>query len=80
VLLRGCYRRALEICEEEQLKSIAFAALSTGIYGYPSHEAADAAISEVRAFFDEGKAKSLERVVFCNFMEKDEVAYQKTIG
>jgi O-acetyl-ADP-ribose deacetylase (regulator of RNase III) len=47
---------------------------------YPSHEAADAAISEVRAFFDEGNAQSLERVVFCNFLEKDEVAYQKAIG
>jgi O-acetyl-ADP-ribose deacetylase (regulator of RNase III) len=79
-LLRGCYRKSLELCQEHGLKSIAFSALSTGVYGYPSGEAAETAISEVRRFFDEGYGTDIERVVFCNFMVKDEWAYQQTIG
>lgn len=79
ILLRGCYRRSLELCEENGLKSVAFSALSTGVYGYPSEEAAMHAISEVRDFFDEGHGSGIERVVFCNFMEKDEKAYVRTL-
>jgi O-acetyl-ADP-ribose deacetylase len=79
-LLRGCYRRSLELAEEHGMKSIAFSALSTGVYGYPSDDAAEAAISEVRNFLEAGRAKNLERIVFCNFMEKDEDAYHEVIG
>jgi O-acetyl-ADP-ribose deacetylase (regulator of RNase III) len=78
-LLRGCYRRSLELAEENGMTSIAFSALSTGVYGYPSDEAAHAAISEVRNFLDEGHAKSLDKIVFCNFLEKDEVAYHEAL-
>jgi O-acetyl-ADP-ribose deacetylase len=77
-LLRGCYRRSLELAVENDCKSVAFTALSTGIYGYPSGEAAQAAISEVKDFLTkaEGREK-IERVVFCNFERKDERAYQE---
>jgi O-acetyl-ADP-ribose deacetylase (regulator of RNase III) len=78
-LLRGCYRRSLELAEENGMTSIAFSALSTGVYGYPSDEAAHAAISEVRTFLDEGNAKNLEKIVFCNFLEKDEDAYHEAL-
>jgi O-acetyl-ADP-ribose deacetylase (regulator of RNase III) len=74
-LLRGCYRRSLELAEENEMSSIAFSALSTGVYGYPSMEAAEAAISEVRNFLDAGLATSLQKIVFCNFLAKDEHAY-----
>lgn len=62
-------------------KSIAFSALSTGVYGYPSDEAAETAIAEVRKWLDEDekKAEKLDRIVFCSFMEKDEKAYEETI-
>jgi len=76
-LLQGCYRRSLELAAENQCKSIAFSALSTGVYGYPSGEAAQTAIGEVRRFLDSGKGEGLEKVVFCNFMEKDESAYKR---
>ncbi|KAF2752867.1 A1pp-domain-containing protein [Pseudovirgaria hyperparasitica] len=74
-LLQGCYRTSLELAVDNKLKSIAFSALSTGVYGYPSDEAAETAIGEVRKFLDSGKGDSLERIVFCNFTEKDEKAY-----
>jgi O-acetyl-ADP-ribose deacetylase (regulator of RNase III) len=74
-LLHGCYRTSLELAVQNGLKSIAFSALSTGVYGYPSGEASTVALNAVREFLDEGKGDSLERIIFCNFMQKDEDAY-----
>ena len=53
-LLARCYRSALEIARAEELRSIAFPAISCGIYGYPIDEAATIAVREVRAFLEEG--------------------------
>ncbi|KAL1614430.1 hypothetical protein SLS54_009777 [Diplodia seriata] len=78
-LLRGCYRRALELARENGCRSLAFSALSTGVYGYPSGEAAEVAAQEVRRWLDEEKEGELERIVFCNFMEKDESAYLRVL-
>ncbi|OCK86122.1 A1pp-domain-containing protein [Lepidopterella palustris CBS 459.81] len=78
-LLSGCYRRSLELAVENGLQSIAFSALSTGAYGYPSDEAAQCALETVRKFMEEGQADSLERIIFCNFMEKDQLAYYQNI-
>ncbi|KAF2472766.1 MACRO domain-containing protein 1 [Lindgomyces ingoldianus] len=78
-LLSGCYRRSLELAVENGLKSIAFSALSTGVYGYPSGEASETALATVRQFMDEGKADDMDRIIFCNFMQKDEDAYFENI-
>ena len=79
-LLRGCYRKSLELAVENGCRSIAFSAISTGIYGYPSRSAAEAAISEVRNFMTEGEdAKKLERIIFCSFEIKDVNAYNEVI-
>ena len=79
-LLRGCYRRSLELAAENDMKSIAFAAISTGVYGYPSEDAAQAALDEARKFLEKpNNIGKLERIVFCNFERKDEVAYEKSI-
>jgi O-acetyl-ADP-ribose deacetylase (regulator of RNase III) len=80
VLLRKCYRRSLELAVENGMKSIAFSALSTGVYGYPSEEAALAAVDEVRDFLQESNnLQKLDRVIFCSFLEKDEQAYERVI-
>ena len=78
-LLQGCYRRSLELAVESGLKSIAFSALSTGVYGYPSGEAAETAIDEVKRFLESKQGDALERVVFCSFERKDERAYEEWI-
>ena len=60
-LLASCYRNALALAEKHGLKSIAFPAISTGIYRYPAEAATRIAIETVR----DGPA--IERVIFCCF-------------
>lgn len=49
-LLASCYRRSLELARVKGLRSIAFPAISCGVYGYPIDDAATIAVHEVRAF------------------------------
>jgi O-acetyl-ADP-ribose deacetylase (regulator of RNase III) len=74
-LLSSCYTASLKLAVKNGLDTIVFSALSTGIYGYPSHEAAETAISAVREFLETEDGKRLNLVVFCNFEGKDEMAY-----
>ena len=64
-LLASCYRRSLELAMENAIRSIAFPAISCGIYGYPIDDAARIATDTVRAFLS-GNAM-IERVVFVAF-------------
>lgn len=80
-LLAGCYHTSLRLAAEKG-GSIAFSCLSTGVYGYPSSEAAEVALGVVREWLvkeEEEKDQKLERVVFCCFENKDERAYQRLI-
>ena len=73
-LLESAYRSALLLAEEHGLRSIAFPAISTGIYGYPLGEATDVAVSAVRRFADEGPG--LRLVIFSCFGPDVERAYR----
>ncbi len=72
-LLASCYRRSFELALEHGVKSIAFPAISTGVYGYPKDEAARIAVGVMREF--EGR---FEMVVACLHSERDKELY-KTI-
>lgn len=66
-LLASCYRTSLELARKHGLKSIAFPAISCGIYGYPVEEACRIAIDSVRDFMAGHKLP--ERVLFVLFSE-----------
>ena len=79
-LQSGCYRTILKLAVDSGCKSIAFSAISTGVYGYPSGKASLVALETVRKFLEEeDKAEKLDRVIFCNFLPKDEDAYFQNI-
>jgi O-acetyl-ADP-ribose deacetylase (regulator of RNase III) len=63
-LLAGCYRRCLELAREHNVRSIAFPAISTGVFGFPSDRAAKIAIRTVR---ENVAASGVERVEFVCF-------------
>ncbi len=69
--LHGCYSKSLELVRANELTSIAFPAISTGIYGFPAARAAqiavDAVTGNIRAHRGSGKMNTIERVIFCCF-------------
>src|SRR5215510_8041278 len=64
-LLASCYRRSLELAREHGCRSVAFPAISCGIYGYPMAEGARIAVGETAAFL--AAHPEIERVVFALF-------------
>ncbi|KAI0905459.1 MACRO domain-containing protein [Ustulina deusta] len=77
--LRGCYQSALRLAVQSDLKTIAFSAISTGIYGYPSLDAATIACSAAKDFLDGEDGKKLEKIIFVTFEEKDVRAYDRLL-
>ena len=74
-LLRSAYRVSLSLAVENDCRSIAFPAISTGVYDYPSRAAARAASKEVAEFLKIPEGQKLDKVIFCNFLDKDVDAY-----
>jgi O-acetyl-ADP-ribose deacetylase (regulator of RNase III) len=68
-LLAACYRRSIEVAAAAGAASIAFPAISTGIYGYPKAPAARIAVGSVRTAT--AAAGTLREVVFCCFSGDD---------
>lgn len=74
-LLASCYENALRLADERGLASIAFPAISTGVYGYPLEDATRIALSTVRDRLASGSGP--ERVVFCCFSDADRATYER---
>lgn len=68
-LLKSCYRRSLEVAAENNLDSVAFPAISTGIYGFPLERAARIAVNEVMEFLK--SHESIKKVIFVTYSEND---------
>ena len=74
-LLAGCYRNSLQAAENLGVKSIAFPAISTGVYGFPLERAAEIALGETKTFLETSKA--LTKVVFVCFGHEVYKTYQE---
>jgi len=73
-LLASCYSRCLTIAQQHGLKSIAFPAISTGIYGYPVEPAAEIAVRTVKA------QAWIDEVTFCCFDKATADLYRRLIA
>jgi O-acetyl-ADP-ribose deacetylase len=71
---------ATETETELPVRTVAFCAISTGIYGFPSQAAAAQAVSAVRKFLESEKGAEIYKVVFVTFEMKDVIAYQKALA
>src|SRR5690349_1761617 len=66
-LLASCYRRALELCQANGLASLAFPAISTGVYRFPADRAAGISVGAVVEGLSH--APAIKRVIFCCFSD-----------
>ena len=74
-LLASCYRRSLEVADELGARSVAFPAISTGVYGYPAEQAATLAVDTIRA-----TPTSVELVRLVAFDDRTLRLYEARLG
>lgn len=77
-LLAGCYRSCFQLARARHLTSLAFPAISCGVYGYPLDEAAKIAVAETRA--ELAGNPTLRRVIFTCFTDAVAAAYRAALG
>jgi O-acetyl-ADP-ribose deacetylase (regulator of RNase III) len=84
-LLASCYRTALDLAAQHGLASLAFPAISTGVYGFPADRAARIAVGTVAAALT-AQPRGIARVIFCCFSagsaahHKDAMAERRLLG
>lgn len=77
-LLASCYRESLALAVANQIQTIAFPAISCGVYGYPIDRAAQVALETVSAFL--AQDRSIAGVSFICFSDRDYDAYVEAFG
>ncbi|OIR10661.1 O-acetyl-ADP-ribose deacetylase [mine drainage metagenome] len=77
-LLASCYRESLALAARQQLASIAFPCISTGIFGYPPEQAVKVSIAAVRHYLR--TPCSLREVIFCCFSAGDLALYRTALA
>lgn len=76
-LLASCYRESLQLAIQHEVRTIAFPAISCGIYGYPIEQACEVALQETVTFLHENDA--IEKVIFACFSSEVYSAYQTAL-
>ena len=74
-LLANCYRNSLHLAVENKIKSIAFPAISTGVYHFPIEQATKIAVKETKEFLE--KNKFIQKVIFVCFDEDTYRVYKE---
>lgn len=77
-LLASCYRSCLELAAENDLKSVAFCCISTGVFSFPQDKAAEIAVRTVMDFLE--THRQIRQVIFNVFTDTDLAIYQKLLN
>ena len=77
-LLSNCYRGSLRLAVENNIKTIAFPAISTGVYHFPLERATKIAITEAKNFIEQND--ELEKIIFVAFDERTYDCYNKMLN
>ncbi len=78
LLLASCYQKSLALAAQHGCRTIAFPAISTGVYRFPLRRAAEIAVREVRAFLENNQA--VDRVIFVCFGRDAFDCYQQVLN
>ena len=76
-LLVACYRKCFKLARENNLRTLAFPAISTGVYGFPKKKAAAIAVRETRKALSDNR--QLERIMFVCFNAETREAYEEAL-
>lgn len=77
--LADCYRNTLDMCQENELKSVAFCCISTGVFHFPNKRAAEIAVNTVSDWMNEHPG-GMERVIFNVFKDEDKDIYESLLS
>ncbi|XP_059421950.1 ADP-ribose glycohydrolase MACROD2 isoform X2 [Carassius carassius] len=77
--LESCYEYSLKLMKDNNLRSVAFPCISTGIYGFPNEPAAEIALKTVHDWILSNKDE-IDRVIFCVFLETDYEIYNRKMS
>jgi O-acetyl-ADP-ribose deacetylase (regulator of RNase III) len=78
MLLAACYENSLRLAADNQFRSVAFPAISTGAYAYPLKLATEVAVASVRAFL--AGYTDFNEIVFCCYSDEDIATYKRALG
>jgi O-acetyl-ADP-ribose deacetylase (regulator of RNase III) len=76
--LAECYKNTLDLCAENDLKSVAFCCISTGVFRFPNKRAAEIAVKTVEKWLEEHKG-AVDRVIFNVFKDEDKSYYEELL-
>ncbi|XP_038962786.1 ADP-ribose glycohydrolase MACROD2 isoform X6 [Rattus norvegicus] len=77
--LANCYQSSLKLVKENNLRSVAFPCISTGIYGFPNEPAAIIALGTIKEWLAKNH-QEVDRIIFCVFLEVDFKIYKKKMN
>ncbi len=74
-LLESCYRNVFNIALQQRVRTIAFPAISTGVYGYPKDQAAQIALAAARAY-----ENRFDLIILCSYSDLDKAIYDALLA
>lgn len=76
--LAACYRNTLDLCLQNDLRTVAFCCISTGVFHFPGKRAAEIAVETVTEWLSEHEGK-MDRVIFNVFKDEDRENYEQLL-